>query len=595
MLGRLNYVSTYSGSDPVHQDDQNNSPQSFEQLAGYTYNPNSQILTSSFKLGMPVAAYTYNNRNWVNQISSSVGSSTYFNEQMQYNSNGNISYQMLQGNYTRNFSNTDLLTYHYIYDKSNRLLLADNIGSRTDEFFDISNTYDHDGNITKLLRNEDSKDPSDNFNYAYQSGTNKLLKVRGLSTNDYSYDENGNLLKDDVNDVWDMKYDFRNLLLECTSKNTDIQNPANGDKIYHTVYNYDEAGNRISKLIWKYNSDDPHPTFPAGSWPYEKTEFYVRNISGAEVATYNAAQAVQFWNIWGSDNVGRIKGNGDKEFYIKDHLGSIRCVVDESSNILSSQDFDVWGHKINGRNYVAAKPGKYQFTSKERDLESDYDYFGARYFDSKIGRWGGVEPKYDKYLSISPYIYSLSNPIINIDPNGKDPYRNQLGSMKEVLNIISSNPGKSYSQLSDVFANSSQRFIYTEKGGFIDLRHFFAASSYSKDIGVKPTLVLGEYNEKFQEFTFNPSAHNPEDRPSNKLGAEFGNANKNESNVLQSFAEYLNSLSPLDPKDNKISEDKVYIPYDETDKPLPNSFSYNPYFGEDPSYNPDYIKHANAQ
>jgi hypothetical protein len=33
---------------------------------------------------------------------------------------------------------------------------------------------------------------------------------------------------------------------------------------------------------------------------------------------------------------------------------------------------------------------KYKFTGKERDDETNYDYFGARYYDSRIGRWLGV-------------------------------------------------------------------------------------------------------------------------------------------------------------------------------------------------------------
>jgi len=63
---------------------------------------------------------------------------------------------------------------------------------------------------------------------------------------------------------------------------------------------------------------------------------------------------------------------------------------------------------------------KYDFTGKERDNETSYDYFGARYYDSRIGRWGQVEPLLDKYPSFSSYSYSANNPILYRDFNGEE-------------------------------------------------------------------------------------------------------------------------------------------------------------------------------
>jgi hypothetical protein len=59
---------------------------------------------------------------------------------------------------------------------------------------------------------------------------------------------------------------------------------------------------------------------------------------------------------------------------LKDHLGSIRCVIDAVSNIISAQDVDVWGYQMMGRKFASSLP-QYKFTSKERDIEGDYDYF----------------------------------------------------------------------------------------------------------------------------------------------------------------------------------------------------------------------------
>lgn len=65
---------------------------------------------------------------------------------------------------------------------------------------------------------------------------------------------------------------------------------------------------------------------------------------------------------------------------------------------------------------------KYKFTEKERDNETNYDYFGARYYNSKIGLWNSADPMADKYPGLSPYNYCVGNPLRIIDPNGETIY-----------------------------------------------------------------------------------------------------------------------------------------------------------------------------
>ena len=61
------------------------------------------------------------------------------------------------------------------------------------------------------------------------------------------------------------------------------------------------------------------------------------------------------------------------------------------------------------------------FTGKERDEETGYGYFGARYMDHELmAMWLSVDPLADKYPQISPYNYCMWNPIKLIDPNGMD-------------------------------------------------------------------------------------------------------------------------------------------------------------------------------
>ena len=59
------------------------------------------------------------------------------------------------------------------------------------------------------------------------------------------------------------------------------------------------------------------------------------------------------------------------------------------------------------------------FTGKERDEETGYSYFSARYMDHEIlTSFLSVDRYADKYPSISPYAYCVWNPIKLIDPSG---------------------------------------------------------------------------------------------------------------------------------------------------------------------------------
>ena len=73
--------------------------------------------------------------------------------------------------------------------------------------------------------------------------------------------------------------------------------------------------------------------------------------------------------------------------------------------------------------YNTETPPKYPqtFTGKERDSETGFSYFGARYYDSDIlTAWLSVDPMADKYPGVSPYAYCAWNPIRLVDPDGEE-------------------------------------------------------------------------------------------------------------------------------------------------------------------------------
>gem|GEM_PF-3029504 len=258
----------------------------------------------------------------------------------------------------------------------------------------------------------------------------KLQRVTGSGTQ-YTYDANGNMLTDELNQNRDIKYDHRNLITQIRNKKIIIEDSL----VYVTYYFYDEAGNRIRKNVYQYIGIQPSDsvetpdlgdiTDMTGYWDLIKDEVYSRDLSGKEVALYVNGNIMQN-NIWGLGNEGYITSAGALNFYLKDHLGSIRAVTDENNSLISGQDYDAWGYILQGREYHS-EGSVYKFTGKERDQESEYDYFGARYGacprmllagDARIGRWGTVDPLQNKYPTFTPYCYTLNNPIILSDPTG---------------------------------------------------------------------------------------------------------------------------------------------------------------------------------
>ena len=190
-----------------------------------------------------------------------------------------------------------------------------------------------------------------------------------------------------------------------------------------TLYRYDDAGNRIRKAVFENPDPEALPIInidaPSGGWTLVSDEFYVRGADGLELAIYNQTELKQHNVYSGSDNTGKIPVNGDFNYYLKDHLGSIRVIIDQTKKYLMAMDYDAWGYELESRTFQLNE-GEYKFTSKERDEESGYDYFGARYYDSRIGRWGSVDPLFEKQFDKNPFVYCSNNPIKYIDPLGLD-------------------------------------------------------------------------------------------------------------------------------------------------------------------------------
>ena len=115
-------------------------------------------------------------------------------------------------------------------------------------------------------------------------------------------------------------------------------------------------------------------------------------------------------------------------FYVRDHLGSVRVVLDDDGNVLQQLYYHpfggVWGDA--GTN-IGLQPWKY--SGKEYDHRDGldlYDY-GARLYDPAAVRWTSPDPLCEKYYHISPYAFCNNNPIRYVDPDGRDVFYSSEG------------------------------------------------------------------------------------------------------------------------------------------------------------------------
>lgn len=117
-------------------------------------------------------------------------------------------------------------------------------------------------------------------------------------------------------------------------------------------------------------------------------------------------------------------------YYHLDAVGNVRVVTDQAGQVVERHDYLPFGEECT-TGPCAANPGvgdgqPRKFTGKERDAETGLDYFGARYYGSRVGRFTTVDPIYNWNANLSSpqrwnrYAYGLDNPLRNFDPDGRD-------------------------------------------------------------------------------------------------------------------------------------------------------------------------------
>ena len=105
-------------------------------------------------------------------------------------------------------------------------------------------------------------------------------------------------------------------------------------------------------------------------------------------------------------------------YFHTDAIGSVRMITDSTGTVLARYDYTPFGQPWNPPGTVEVM----QFTGKERDVQTELDYFNARDFMSLTGRF--TTPDDPAYMdpfnpqSMNRYAYAYNNPFRYNDPTG---------------------------------------------------------------------------------------------------------------------------------------------------------------------------------
>ena len=248
----------------------------------------------------------------------------------------------------------------------------------------------------------------------------------------FEYDPSGNLVKDGLKRL-EFSYNCLNLMQTA------------------------ETASGALKAQFTYGSDGRKLSEKAGTGGFEYLGSLIYAYRGG---TLSLAQAVT--------DEGTIQSAG-VNYFIRDHLGSVRTVIDHTGKTVERNDYYPFGGRHENSALSLSATNRYKFGGKEslEPVSLDMLDFGARFYDPRIARWNTQDPLAEKYFSFSPYNYCAGNPITLVDPTGMfmTDYFNLNG--KKVRHVDDNKTDRYL-----VLTTSSQESIVDqtiEAGGMIDV------------------------------------------------------------------------------------------------------------------------------
>ena len=308
-----------------------------------------------------------------------------------YDGNGNPLTQTFAG------PGTPLETTGFTYDSTDRMTQVDYPNEGI-----IDYSFDAVGNrLTEI-----GTDPMDgispvNRTYGYDT-IDQLIQVSDLAdpsgSIDLAYDFNGNLIRKTTDGVSvDFGFDIRDLL----SSTGDI---LHGGDIF---FDYDYEGLRTKKIS---SAGETRYLYDGGSVLAE----YDGSPGFSTLRKYTYGRGL----LSLTDHSVTTGDPSRTQFYLTDALGSTIGMANTGGTTQKTYKYDAWGNLLSQEGNSG---NSRTFTGHFFDAETGMFYFGARYYDSRLGRFISQDPSMGDTtspMSLHRYLYANANPMRYVDLDG---------------------------------------------------------------------------------------------------------------------------------------------------------------------------------
>ena len=168
--------------------------------------------------------------------------------------------------------------------------------------------------------------------------------------------------------VWTYGYDFRGRMV------TAVEKTSGGTTLESVTFTYDALDNRIGM---NENSTQ--------TWT-------LYDPSGTPIMDFNSSGSLTMRYLWGPTGiVARQTSGGTVSWYLADHLGTVRDIINNSGAIIDHVDFSAFGTVL-GETFPTSGDRMTGFAGLERDTVTGLNVAVHREQNPGTGRWDSQDP-----------------------------------------------------------------------------------------------------------------------------------------------------------------------------------------------------------